>query len=144
MSQRPVVVGAVPLDMDVPYPLSNLRPGPGPFIFLTVRTTVGVVATGGLQKCVVWNRECLVQQSVQGLLVDACLWELYLMQSKWPVYECKVKVKVGLHSFKACMLKSLFSCVHVFWIVFCRAPNMFGPALTVASDTWRRLEHCKI
>ena len=93
VSQQPIVVGAVPLDMGAPYPLSNLRPGPWPFILLTVRTTVCVVATCGLQQCVVWNRECLVQQSVQGLLVDACLGELYLML---PVCECKVKVKVGL------------------------------------------------
>lgn len=76
VSQLAVVVGAVPLDVDAAHAVAQLEA----VVVLTVRG-LAAAAAGGLQQGVVGDTGGLVQQHVQGLLVDPGLGELHLQNT---------------------------------------------------------------
>lgn len=77
VSQLPVVVRAVPLDMDSPNTLTELSSS-GSLLLFTVRATVSVAPACGLQQGVVRQRHCLIKQGVQSLLIDSSFRKLHL------------------------------------------------------------------
>lgn len=80
VSQRPVVVRAVPLHVDSADSLAKLSSS-GALLFLTVKAAVVVASASGLQQGVVRQRHCLVQQGVQSLLVDTSFRKLHLIEN---------------------------------------------------------------
>lgn len=81
MSERPVVVRAVPLDVDSTDALSDLRSS-RPLLFLAEGAAVVVAPTCGLQEGVVRQWHCFIEQGVEGLLVDPSFRELHLMEDE--------------------------------------------------------------
>lgn len=79
VAQRPVVVGAVSLDVDPTDALAKLR-APRPLLLFAVRAAVGVAAARGLQQALVWQRHDLIEQAVESLLVDASFRKLHLRE----------------------------------------------------------------
>lgn len=78
MAQWSVVVRAVSLYVDPTHALAKLG-APGPVLLFAVRAAVRVAAARGLQQGVVWQRHGLIEQGVQGLLVDPSFGKLHLM-----------------------------------------------------------------
>lgn len=81
VSQLPVVVCAVPLDVDSTDTLAQFWTS-RPLLLLAVRATVVVSPTRGLEQGVVGQRHRLVKQGVQSLLVDSRFREFHL-RSDW-------------------------------------------------------------
>lgn len=82
VSQLPVVVCAVPLDVDSTDTLAQFWTS-RPLLLLAVRATVVVSPTRGLEQGVVGQRHRLVKQGVQSLLVDSRFREFHLRRSDW-------------------------------------------------------------
>lgn len=87
VSQLPVVVCAVPLDVDSTDTLAQFWTS-RPLLLLAVRATVVVSPTRGLEQGVVGQRHSLVKQGVQSLLVDSRFREFHLRRS-----DCKETLK---------------------------------------------------
>lgn len=81
VAQRPVVVRAVSLHVDPTHALARLRPS-GRLLLFAVRAAVCVAAARGLQQGVVGQRQGLVEQGVQSLLVDPGFWKLHLREGQ--------------------------------------------------------------
>lgn len=81
VAQRPVVVRAVSLHVDPTDALAKLRPS-GRLLLFAVRAAVCVAAARGLQQGVVWQRQGLIKQGVQSLLVDPGFRKLHLREEQ--------------------------------------------------------------
>lgn len=83
VAKRAIVVRAVPLHVNPPDTLAQLTSFAccSLLLFLTVKLTDDFPPSNDVKRTVVRRRRCLVEQSVQGLLVNASFGELHLRQA---------------------------------------------------------------